>query len=790
MLVADCLDYSGRYREARLQLNEYLGNNNGSFCTYAKDFSKTSRANTLQGTGLHAKLKTVDREWKDSAIDIGSRVQNVGGCLKWERRLRTPCRNLRLEEKTTLIADCFGPSGFTESRLDLDTLLGNRDGTFRMRSSGFSPSARNVSLETTVLQAKLQMDDRRWTRATLDLSRLIGNEDGRLVEFWGCKYQPLDVSCRQIRVLELSPVRSYDNRQEKHVYTMATVSLDDDVSFDALSYVWGSTKNPETIIVDGRPVSITRNLFDALDQIPIDGQPITVTELHGETKAPPLGPDGRRMPRYIWIDAVRIDQSNSEERGQQVELMRDIYRRAEVVHIWLGPADGTTREFFQTVAEMYSDSKIPEGSNGITVARPWSFAPGFRQLISHEWWARVWVIQEAHLARVPMLWCGNCGLPLQLMRHVFQLFQDAWRVHGIAACIGGVGEGVSSEEVLHLQYIFGTDSEAVAADPLSFLYVTNWRCRCSDPRDRIYGLLGLLPTSFGITPDYKLDVKSVYEQSMVKIMQHTSSLQMLTLCKPCVSLPTTTEPGWPSWVVDFRSIQGGVSQLRGSSANAIFSLKYPKPGSIVVRAWTEPIAAFANADPVLYSARGEMSRQERACWRDHAASIRSLIRESSSSSNRPSGILVTAAAAWRLLFPQLWPWLAYWFRRNILRNSEQESQPSPKTPTPLETHIPATYLLAETLKAHLLADRVLDITGLPRDVGTTSGASCKYSYFRTGSGRVGYVLKQITSEDVLAVIAGAEAAFILRGVGAETFEVVGDCYCDGELELQISVPPG
>jgi hypothetical protein len=45
-------------------------------------------------------------------------------------------------------------------------------------------------------------------------------------------------------------------------------------------------------------------------------------------------------PGYIWIDALRINQRDNDEKARQIRLMWDIYRSAERVLAWLGsPAE-------------------------------------------------------------------------------------------------------------------------------------------------------------------------------------------------------------------------------------------------------------------------------------------------------------------------------------------------------------------------------------------------------------------------------------------------------------------
>lgn len=42
-------------------------------------------------------------------------------------------------------------------------------------------------------------------------------------------------------------------------------------------------------------------------------------------------------PRQIWIDAVCINQSDGNEKMQQIGRMAEIYRLARQVIVWLGP---------------------------------------------------------------------------------------------------------------------------------------------------------------------------------------------------------------------------------------------------------------------------------------------------------------------------------------------------------------------------------------------------------------------------------------------------------------------
>ncbi|KAG9197097.1 hypothetical protein G6514_002276 [Epicoccum nigrum] len=78
--------------------------------------------------------------------------------------------------------------------------------------------------------------------------------------------------------------------------------------FAALSYVWGSIEDPACITIDQTKFWITRNLFNALKAL-------------------------RRPDKAIslWIDAICINQNDLQEKKVQIGLMRRIYRQAQKV---------------------------------------------------------------------------------------------------------------------------------------------------------------------------------------------------------------------------------------------------------------------------------------------------------------------------------------------------------------------------------------------------------------------------------------------------------------------------
>ncbi|KAF2108352.1 heterokaryon incompatibility protein-domain-containing protein, partial [Lophiotrema nucula] len=139
-------------------------------------------------------------------------------------------------------------------------------------------------------------------------------------------YQALDANKQEIRLLEIispsSPASSPIVPLESVQCRLHTVSLLHKPTFTALSYVWGDATEREDITVNGVAFPATLNLASALKYV----------RAHWQNQFP-----GRDVSTFrIWADAVCINQTDLDERSQQVQLMGQIYSEAEIVFSWLG----------------------------------------------------------------------------------------------------------------------------------------------------------------------------------------------------------------------------------------------------------------------------------------------------------------------------------------------------------------------------------------------------------------------------------------------------------------------
>ncbi|KAH6499173.1 hypothetical protein HBI55_063540 [Parastagonospora nodorum] len=138
------------------------------------------------------------------------------------------------------------------------------------------------------------------------------------------------------------------SRKSLELHTVR-VELEEQHDYEAVSYVWGTAPASVSVMCNGCPIFITPTLHELLGFLAGAG-------------------------RNLWVDAICIDQRNSEEKAMQIPLMRLIYSKAEAVVIWLGASDSSVTAFME---------ELPR------------------------WFARLWTFQEVVLAKRGYIVYGN-----------------------------------------------------------------------------------------------------------------------------------------------------------------------------------------------------------------------------------------------------------------------------------------------------------------------------------------------------------------------------------------------
>lgn len=135
--------------------------------------------------------------------------------------------------------------------------------------------------------------------------------------------------------------------------------------YEALSYVWGSEKKSQSITLNGCTIHVTKNLHTALMHL-----------------------RNRQLERILWADAISIDQSKTDEKSEQVPLMRSIYALAERVLVWLGDAIEDGDKALVSIRKIAEEQYPNIGENRDICLR----------LLERAWFRRIWASQHQSFA--------------------------------------------------------------------------------------------------------------------------------------------------------------------------------------------------------------------------------------------------------------------------------------------------------------------------------------------------------------------------------------------------------
>ena len=126
-------------------------------------------------------------------------------------------------------------------------------------------------------------------------------------------YQKLDFGNNEIRLLTLHPAQSKDSPIQCTLChaSLLSPSLP---AYEAVSYVWGEYKFDSPILLNGQYFYVTSNLGSILRYLRQNEE-----------------------SRLLWVDALCINQRDTQERAEQVGLMRTIFSRCKQTLAWLTP---------------------------------------------------------------------------------------------------------------------------------------------------------------------------------------------------------------------------------------------------------------------------------------------------------------------------------------------------------------------------------------------------------------------------------------------------------------------
>ncbi|KAH6673875.1 heterokaryon incompatibility protein-domain-containing protein [Halenospora varia] len=427
-------------------------------------------------------------------------------------------------------------------------------------------------------------------------------------------YSALNEENREVRLLTIQP-SSISERVLQ--CSLQTFSLKDDPQFAALSYVWGDAAVTEKVIINGVSMAVTTNLAAALRSL---------RTCRSKDEGSPV----QELPVFLWVDAICINQQDVPERNSQVRLMRDIYRSTAKVVSWLGPeADGSTEvisifrsmafdlsqltedddqfEWVQRYPHLVEDSYYTERAASKASYRLTSIMA----LWGRDYWRRTWIFQEIVLARDVLIMCGEECIPWQDVTAVDKWlgaikindehppFMRNFLAPHLALSASWMRGPVQEIETLRRLWHTPSSDSKIKKASLQILR-RNTILRATDPRDKIYGLLGLM--RFDIVPDYSKSVRDVFTEAAAKHLEYFGLGE--TLNQAGIGYEDTF--GLPSWVPNWNNLPRYWNQASGilmaTSRTIDFILDKSKPDVLNVLVFQ--LGKITDLEPVDFRDQG------------------------------------------------------------------------------------------------------------------------------------------------------------------------------------------
>lgn len=364
------------------------------------------------------------------------------------------------------------------------------------------------------------------------------------------RYASLDADKKEIRL-----IRANSRNQDGDILTfeVTSASLDAPPEYTALSYVWESSEKVASVMLNGRPLPVTRSLYRLL------------------TRARVL------RDAYMWVDAICINQEDISERNAQVQLMGDVYSNASKVAAYVGEApkedvhvvEALVRKIHAHHVAINTGHSLTKANSNWEIKRILSGQDpshgtteewkAFAQFMSQPYFSRCWVLQEVILGRDVEIWFGNASFSYEILLELLDLVYniETWCQYHRKLC----QEIFRSPEFYHHTRIVGLARLALAdGDELPFLEIlsTSRELAATDPRDKIYALLGLARGELDkvVVPEYSPSNSA--EGVCIQFARHCINTQRSAV-ETLYHAGTSARGNMPSWVPNWTTRSVGCS---------------------------------------------------------------------------------------------------------------------------------------------------------------------------------------------------------------------------------------
>lgn len=434
-------------------------------------------------------------------------------------------------------------------------------------------------------------------------------------------YGDLATSVPEIRLFALLPS---PQPNAPLVGQLQVVSLHSTPPYESLSYAWGAPEFTEPILINEQTLFVTPNLDSALRALRHEEIPriLWIDAICINQRSPQERGHQVTLMRTIYSKCERdllwlgpnthVDQAHymnpSEDHlGEGMQLMRgiadkDISVLGVMGHKWVAYKNSRIERSLLSLKRQQSEKDVPDAELAAQIKRreaelsATANGPGWllsydeqtalkRILTFPTVWNRLWVMQELSLAPKIQLVGGRHTLDWDIISEFLgdtpyaDAFHATYSHESVQPCVGRMFEVV--QKIDHQRRIMKEVTAGHRESKLMDVLARFRDTQSSDPRDKIYGLLGLVSGKINIEISYELTPQRVFASVTSAIINESGNLDIICQ-RPWTSNTgfisftdgqeiTTGQDKLPSWAADFS--KGG--QIHLFAQRSIFQAGRP-----------------------------------------------------------------------------------------------------------------------------------------------------------------------------------------------------------------------
>jgi hypothetical protein len=314
--------------------------------------------------------------------------------------------------------------------------------------------------------------------------------------------------------------------------------------YEAVSYAWGVPEFTRTIICDDSShIKITSNVD------------VMLRRLRKKSRT-----------RNLWIDALSLNQSDTDEKAQQIPLMGAIYHQAAKVCIWLGDGKEDVKEACALIRTCIFANDSGRTFEDLSSSLPKKWYSIVDSLFSLPWFHRRWVLQEAVQGRTAIFHWNTEKIDLRCVVDGADYLQNM-APHQLSQLESRTIHGLETVRMIQSR-----------SDQWLDLLWNLHHTECLEPHDRLFALYGLAKSGPGIHKpqiDYNVGWKTAFAKFAAECIENGQWYTILRHIATFGSLGDVddAEPSWvPNWSQprrrnlphwdDFRDFRENLDEIR------------------------------------------------------------------------------------------------------------------------------------------------------------------------------------------------------------------------------------